>query len=461
MENKGDGGGKLSWSTRIAYGCGDMSCNVVWGAVSTILTLFYTDYVGISPITIGLVMLLSRLLDGLSDITMGIIVEKTNSKWGKSRPWILWSSLPFAISIVALFTVPQTTETLQFLYIFVTYNFCTTVCYTAINLPYGSLSTMMTRISHEQGMLCIVRMAMSPLGKILAVSFTLPLVHMMGNDQAAWIKTMSIWAVVALILLLICFWRCEEKVDVRGKLKNPVKVPIMKGIKALLGNKYFWIAMTFWTMQCVIATVSGTMLPYYCKYIFNNDALFGILFMTETIIMIAVTMLFCPMLLKKFGKRNMSLYGAIIALIGHLIYCLNPMDFNWVMFSCIIRGIGLAPLNSVIFAFLGDVVEYGQWKTHIRQESMVFAGGSFGFKLGCGIATAIMTGLLSLVGYVSSDTGTAAQSQAVIDMIVNIYMYGVIIVWVIVIAGLLLYKLDKLYPQIMRDLVEREAKGEL
>ena len=461
MTNEESNAGKLSWTTRIAYGCGDTACNVVWGAISTILTLFYTDYVGISPVTVGLVMLLSRVFDGVSDVIMGFIVEKTNSRWGKSRPWILWASLPFAVSIVLLFTVPQTTDTLQFLYLFVTYNFCTTVCYTAINLPYGSLSTMMTRISMEQGMLCIVRMAMSPFGKIIAVSFTLPLVHMMGNDQAAWVKTMSIWAVLALILLLICFWKCEEKVDVRAKIKNPVKVPVGKSLKALLSNKYFYIALSFWMMQNVISCASGTMLPYYCKYIFHDDSLFGILFMTETLIMIAVTLFVCPTLLRKFGKRNMSLAGAVIALAGHLIYCLNPLDFNWVVMSCIIRGIGLAPLNSVIFAFLGDVVEYGQWKTHIRQESLIFAGGSFGAKVGSGIATAIMTGLLQMVGYVSSNTGNAVQPQAVIDMIVNIYMYGIIIVWVIVIVSLLFYKLDKLYPIIMKDLIMREERGEL
>lgn len=461
MDKEGASAGKLSWGTRIAYGCGDTSCNVVWGAVSTILTLFYTDYVGISPAIVGLVMLLSRVFDGVSDLIMGFVVERTNSRWGKSRPWILWSSLPFAISIVLLFTVPQTNETLQFLYLFVTYNFCTTICYTAINLPYGSLSTMMTRVSYEQGMLCIVRMAMSPFGKILAVSFTLPLVHMMGNDQMAWVKTMSIWAVVALILLLICFWKCEEKVDVRAKIKNPIKVPIKKGLRALLTNKYFYIALSFWAMQNVIACVSGTMLPYYCKYIFHDDKLFGILFMVETLLMIAVTLFICPILLKKYGKRNMSLAGAVIALIGHIIYCLNPLDFNWVLMSCVIRGIGLAPLNSVIFAFLGDVVEYGQWKSHIRSESLVFAGGSFGAKIGSGIATAIMTGLLQFVGYVSSDTGSAVQPQNVIDMIVNVYMYGILIVWVIVIIGLWMYKLDKIYPKIMKDLVEREAKGEL
>lgn len=139
MNNAQASSRKLSWTTRVAYGLGDTAQNVVWGAMS-ILTFFYTDYAGIDASVVGLVMLLSRCFDGVSDVIMGFLVEKTNSKWGKSRPWILWTSLPFAISIVLIYTVPQTTSALQFAYIFVTYNLCTTVCYTALNLPYGSLN---------------------------------------------------------------------------------------------------------------------------------------------------------------------------------------------------------------------------------------------------------------------------------------------------------------------------------
>lgn len=148
---------KISWGTRIAYGLGDTAQNIVWGAMS-ILTFFYTDYAGIDPAMVGLVMLLSRSFDGFSDIIMDFFVERTNSKWGKSRPWVLWTSLPFALSIVLIYTVPQGSETMQFAYLFLSYNFCTTVCYTALNLPYGSLSTMMTRSSYERDMLSIVRM---------------------------------------------------------------------------------------------------------------------------------------------------------------------------------------------------------------------------------------------------------------------------------------------------------------
>ena len=173
----------LGWGTRVAYGLGDTACNVVFGMITALLTLFYTDYCGIPVVTVGLVMLISRIFDGSSDVIMGIIVSKTKSKWGKARPWILWMSVPYVLCAVAMFCVPHSSTTIQFWYIFVTYNLCTTVCYTAINVPYGTLSTMMTRSSHERDLLSVVRMALSPIGKIIAVTFTMPVVKLFGNDQ--------------------------------------------------------------------------------------------------------------------------------------------------------------------------------------------------------------------------------------------------------------------------------------
>ncbi len=461
MENVPQAGAdrkKLSFALRVSYGCGDTACNVVFGMISTLLTLFYTDYVGVAAAAVGMVMLISRAFDGFSDVVMGLIVERTNSKWGKSRPWILWMAVPYAVSAVLLFTVPHTTGMVQFLYIFVTYNFCTTICYTAVNLPYGSLSAMMTRESRERDMLSIVRMGMSPFGRILAVTCTMPLVKLFGNDQAAWVKTMAIWAVLALALLLVCFFRCEETVKLEAQAKQE-KIPVGRSFRALVCNQYFWAVLVLWMMQNVIYGLTGTILPYYCKYIFHNDTwMYSALYLTETLTIVAATFV-CPFLLKRFGKRNMSLAGAVFALMGQCIFFVDPESFKWMLFCCIIRGIGLAPLNSVVFGMLGDVVEFGQWKTHMRQESLIFAGGSVGTKIGSGLASASMTGLLSLAGYVSSTSGSVVQPDSAVDMIQNIYMFGPFLVWGVVILTLLLYKLDKRYPDIMRELCKREASG--
>ena len=260
-KEKNNQNGKLSWGTRAAYAGGDVACNVIFGMVGTLLTLFYTDYVGINPAAVGMVMLISRLFDGVSDMVMGVIVEKTHSKWGKSRPWILWMSVPYALSAVLLFTVPHTTAMVQSIYIFVTYNFCTTLCYTGLNLPYGSLSAMMTRESGERDMLSVVRMGLSPLGRIMAVTFTLPLVKLFGDTQSAWVKTMSIWAAIALVLLIICFVKCEEtvKIDVKPEKRE---VPMKKAFHALVTNQYFWAVLVLWMLQSVSFGISGTILPY-------------------------------------------------------------------------------------------------------------------------------------------------------------------------------------------------------
>lgn len=453
-------GKKLTWGTRVAYAGGDVACNVIFGMIGTLLTLFYTDYVGIHPATVGIVMLVSRLFDGVSDLVMGVVVENTKSRWGKSRPWILWSSIPYAISAVLLFTVPRTEGLVQAIYIFVTYNFCTTVCYTALNLPYGSLSAMMTRVSEERDMLSVVRMGLSPLGRIMAVTFTLPLVKLFGDNQAAWIKTMSIWAAIALILLIICFVKCEETVVIEAQ-KKAEKVSVLKGIKMLVTNQYFWAVLVLWMLQSVSFGISGTILPYYCKYIFGNDTwMYSALYLTETLVLVGCIFL-CAPLIRKYGKRNVALAGAFLALAGQLLFFANPLNFSWMVMSCVMRAIGLAPLNAAVFGMIGDVVEFGQWKTHVRQESLIFAGGSIGTKVGSGVASAAMTGFLSLAGYISSSAGTVEQPRQALDMIINIYKAGPLIVAALAVITLSLYKLDKKYPAIMEELAEREARGEL
>lgn len=234
---------KIGFLTRVAYGSGDVACNIVYGMISTLLVLFYTDYAGVPAYLAGLVMLISRIFDGVSDVVMGYIVSRTHSRFGQSRPWIIRMALPYAIGAVLLFTIPQTNSAvIQFLYIFITYNFVTTICYTAINLPYGSLSVMMTRDGHEREILSIFRMAMSPFGRIIAATFTLPLVRFLGNDQAAWIKAMALWSVLAVIMLAFCFARCKETVHIEAREKQG-DLTLLKHLSVLVKNRYFWAVL--------------------------------------------------------------------------------------------------------------------------------------------------------------------------------------------------------------------------
>ena len=444
----------LSWKTRVSYGLGDTACNVVYGMIGSLLTIFYTDYVGISAAAIGVIMLISRIFDGCSDVIMGFVVNKTHSKYGQSRPWILWMAIPYAVSAVLLFTVPHTATNIQLIYIFVTYNFTATVCYTALNLPYGSLSAMMTRSSRERDMLSIVRMALSPIGRIMAVTFTTPLVKLFGDDQAAWVKTMAIWAVLALLMLITCFKNCEEKVKIKVVKKE--KIPVGKTFSALLKNQYFWAVLILWMMQNVITSITGTILPYYCKYILGNDTwMYSVLYFAETIVIILGAMV-CPMFIKKWGKRNITLAGAVVAIAAQVCLMLNPNNFYYMFAITLIRSAGVAQLNATVFGMLGDVVEYSYWKNGFRQESMIFGGASLGFKVGSGIASAVITSLMTASGYISSQGADVVQPGSVISMIADIYKWGPVIIWVVAAIMLVIYKLDREMPQIAEELANRE-----
>ncbi len=446
----------LSWFTRIAYGCGDTACNIVMaGMVNSLLTLFYTDYAGVPIATVGLVLLISRFFDGTSDVIMGFLVDRTNSRFGKARPWILWMSVPYVVCSVALFMVPQTSETLQFWYIFVTYNLLATVCYTAINIPYGTLSTMMTRSSHERVMLSVVRMSLAPVGRLIAVTLSLPVVKLFGDTQMAWVEAMAMWSALAFILLIFCFVNCKETVHPVA-VQTSKKVGIKKNLKSLLGNIYFWATMLLLTITVVQQTLVGTLAPYYCKYIFGNDTWYSALYLCENVTLI-VGALFCPMLLKKFSKRNLCLAGCIFAAISQALLLVDQHSSTWLAVVTIIRAIGQAPITALVWGMMGDAVEYGEWKFGIRQESLVFGGGSLGFKIGSGISAALVTGILGMSGFISSATGGAAQPESAHQMIIYLYQYGILFIWIAAIIILALYKLDDRYPQIMKDLKARES----
>ena len=460
-EIKNDNFKRLSTKVRVSYGFGDTACNIVYGMISALLVLFYTDYAGVPVATVGLVMLISRIFDGTSDAIMGVIVTKTKSRWGKARPWVLWMSIPYCVSAIALFTVPQTSATMQFWYIFITYNIVTTICYTAINVPYGTLSAYMTRASHERDMLSIFRMAMAPIGRIIAVTLTQPVVKLLGDDQAAWAKAMLIWVIIAFIMLLICFINCKEMESGEDDSNKDTKVGIGTAIKTLVTNQYFWACLILWTITCVHSTIVGTALPYYCKYIFANDTwMYSVLYLAETLTLVIGAMI-CPILLKKFGKRQISLVGAMVAVIAQALFIINTQSYEWALATTILRALGEAPLTAIVFGMLGDAVEFGQWKLHIRQTSLIFAGGALGFKLGTGITSALLSNMLSAAGYVSSSGAGVTQPASALAMIQNIYIWGPVLVWVIAVIVLALYKLDKKYPAIMKELAEREARGEV
>ena len=444
----------VSLREKICYGLGDSACNVVYGLCSTLLTFFYTDYVGVDIALVGIIFLITRFFDGVSDIIMGFITDRTHSKWGKARPWILWMSVPYAVTFVLLFLIPANATTLvQGIYIFVTYNLVNTVVYTALNLPYSTMASLITRDEKSRASTQAWRIFCGPGGKMVVTVSTIPLVQAFGNTQQSWIIVACIYAVIALILLLICFFNIEERVVIEAAKGKTFTV--MENLKALFSNQYWAICLGLWGFMVMMSTVTGTIETYYCKYTLGNEALYSPIYAAELISQ-CIVVLIVPHFVPRFGKRNLTLAGILLVIVAQLVWMSNPLSVPIAMVSGVLRGIGVAPLWACVFPMIADSAEFGQWKTHVRQDGMIFSAASVGSKLGGGLASAGIGLLMDSVGY---DGTLAAQSAEAMDMIYNICMYAPIIFSVIIVVLCLLYKLDKIYPQVIADLKERDAQG--
>lgn len=437
---------------KFSYGLGDVACNVVFALTTSLLIYFYTNVVHMDVGTIGTIMLISRVFDGISDVLMGHLVDRTHSKLGKARAWILWMMIPYGLSAILLFTVPTTSETVKAIYVFITYNFCTTVIYTALNLPYAILATLMTRDTDQRAVINLFRAGMSALGNMVITTITFPLVTWLGDTQQAWIKVSIAYSIISIIMLFICFCNCHERVTQQTKTQDGKHVPLWLGIQLCITNKYFILFFLLAIFLSFYEAVTGTCSAYYAQYILGNRDLTGALISFESIPQVVTVLLLAPCIVK-FGKRNVALSGAFIAVLGTIPLLFCPDALNLALFACVMRGIGKGCFRGVKYSMLADVIEYGAWKSGIRVQGLMVSASTAGQKFGSGMTTAAFGGLMSLVGFAGAATINEAQSS----MLIHIYIIGNLLAWGGIAILLIFYKLDKLYPQIITEMKAREA----
>ena len=437
---------------RFSYGCGDFGCNIIYTAMSAFLMLYYTDYAGVSALAVGTIMMVSRVFDGISDIIMGVIVDRTKSRFGKARPWLLRMCVPFAISGVLLFSVPSTwAQTPKLVYVFITYNLVSTVIYTAINVPYSALNALMTQDPYERSVLSIFRNLLATAGTLIINTCTLPMVEYFGDNALAWTKVFCIFGVVAVAAFLINFFGTKERVEPAGKNEKAENVPFLIGVKALFRNKY-WIMMTgMLALFFLMFAVNGGATVYYAKDILGDRNLVGTINGVFNVVQIA-SMFFIAMLVKKYGKRNVFAIGLILDIIGMLLLHFSGGMLGAVIISSVIRGVGNACGGATMWAMVSDTIDYGEWKTGVRTEGLVNSACSFGYKIGNGIGSALLGIILEIGGY----AGEAAIQSA--SALVSIQVCFVWIPIAVYVAGLIImkfYHLDKEFPVLIEELKKR------
>jgi len=443
---------KLSFVEKVGYSLGDSAANFIFQTVMMFLMIFYTDVLGISGVAAGWIFLATRIWDAVNDPMMGAIADRTNTRWGKFRPWILISAIPFGIVGVLMFTAPNLSATGKIIYAFITYN-CMMMIYTVNNVPYCSLTGVLTGDSIERTGLSQYRFIFAMLATFVVQSFAMDLVKYFGkgNDAKGFQMTMMVFCSLAVIFFFITFFTTKERVKPDPNQKTSLKLDI----KDLIFNPA-WLAIVFLTIFIFIyLSLRGAMTPYYFKYYVGREDLLGKFNMLGMGVTLPCILLAKPLAIR-FGKRNTFLVCLFLTAVFASVYLFIPRDAIAVMFILQIFVSGCyAPTIPMLWAMIADVADFGEWKTGRRATGMTFSATTFGLKMGLALGGALTGWLLSYYGYVANQEQTEFSLKGIR------WMMSIIpaIPFFIGVAILFLYKIDKRTEiQMTEELVERRKQ---
>lgn len=450
-QEKVDSNAKLGWVERISYGLGDYAGNLVYSLISAFLLVYYTEACGINAAAAASVMAVSRIFDGVSDLVMGRIVDKTHSKWGKARPWILRASIPLAICMVLMFSVPSGFSAgAKVAYAFITYNLVSTVFYTMLNVPYATMQGMMTTNQYERGILGNIRMLLATFGTMTINTIVPVITGAFGsnNSHAGWTITTIILMAAFLVINSMTFIFCKERTadesaDESGKKAQP---SVGKALKSLISNKY-WVlqVILLFSMYFMMSTFYGSNY-YFTQYVLGNAKVYTAFSNALSLSQMGI-MFVTPVIMKKMSKRWLSLMGMSISTVGFLLTALAGTNISLVIISNVIKGIGFGCGAATMWGLLQDAITYGQWKTGVQAVGMGNSASSFTTKVGSGLGTAALGWILAAGNFNADPTGAASIAAIKVAVIVV-----PLIVCVICIACMFMFDLDKKYDVVVKDL---------
>lgn len=442
---------QTTWKERISYGFSDTASNLVYSMITTYLMFFYTDVFGLSVASVGTLFLVARILDAIDGPIFGILIDRTSTKWGKVRPYFLWFALPFGILAILAFTTPNFSDSGKLIYAYITY-ILLGICYSAINIPITAILPSLTSDPKERNILVSTRMVLATVGSTIVSIGTLPLVQVFGNgnQQKGFMLTMTLFAVIGIILFLVTFFNVREKV---GNTGSDQVVPFKLALKTLKGNTPWFILffVSFFTFISSIMKSSTTV--YYLTYNLNRPDLIGIILALASLNIIAYFLM--PLVANKMGKRNVMIYGLILTIIGQFIlyFAASTLSVSILIIGTIIGSIGGGFAMGVSFAMNADTVDYGEWKSGIRAQGFLSATPAIGVKAGMGIGGALSAWILTVGKYVPNQEQIPSALRAIE---IN-FIWAPTILSFISILLLLFYKLDKQEKQMISELNERRS----
>lgn len=393
---------KLRVTQLLGYAAGDMGNNLAFSMASMFLLLYYTDVVGIPAAAAGTIFLVVRVWDGVADLVAGRVIDRTSSRWGKFRPWLLFGSLPLMLLNVASFSVPDWGSTGTLIYAYVTYAAVGTA-YSLVNIPYGSLAAAMTQDPVERSKLASAR-SMGSAATMLLLSLVIsPQIKNSENlQQSVLVSTLAL-VVVGGGLYLFTFFTARETVP-----RDTQKVSLKDSLAGLRRNRplillcvssLFFLTAVF-SLQTIGVYYARDVLGDANFYIFITGAQTGLMFFAAPLV---------PLIVRTVGKKSGYLCSGVVMMVGSLGAMVAPASVPWVALGCfVLIGVGLGLVNTLMWSLEADTVEYGEWATGARAEGATYAVFSFVRKLGQSFGGAAAAYTIGLTGYVG---GSAVQSE--------------------------------------------------
>jgi glycoside/pentoside/hexuronide:cation symporter, GPH family len=440
---------QMPWRERISYGLGDTASNLIFQMTTLYLMYFYTDVFGLNPGAVAVVFLVARVIDAIAEPFIGVMIDRTQTKWGKCRPYFLWLAVPFSLTAVLMFLTPDFGDTGKLVYAYISYTVLG-IMYSGINLPLSAILPSLTSNSNERTVINTVRMIFAVIGVVTVSAGTMPLVKAFGGgDQAkGFLVTMILFSSIALLLFLNMFANTKERV----KAIDEKPLPMREGVKALKGNVPWLIMLLMSLFLWITTSIQGQTSIYYMTYYMKKPELIPIVNSMQ--LLMIFSMVIAPFIVKKIGKRNTIIIGSVVSIIGYLIAITggNALSVPVLLAGLLISGLGMGVGAGLIFAMMADTVDYGEWKSGVRAQGLLYSAASFGVKVGMGLGGALGGVILSMGGYVANST---AQSESALAAISFNYLWAPIIGQIIMITLLVFYRLDKDQLVMMRELEER------
>jgi len=400
----GNNSGRLGFKEKFGYGLGDTASHFVWDMVGFWLLFFYTDIYKIPAAAAGTIMLIARFWDMASDPLMGIISDRTRTRWGKFRPYILFAAVPYAVLAVLTFTTPNLGETGRIIYAGATYVLLMTA-YTAINLPYSSLAAVMTSDSYERAGLNTYRFICAFSGQFVVTGLALTLAKFFGGgDKALGFQyTVILFGILSMIFFFITFMTTRERVQPATAMPSSLK----EDLKNLVKNRPWIILACVGIVSFIMFAMQNAAIAYYFKYYVGNEESVQLFNVIGTVALI-VALPFAKPLAKRFGNRNVFIVSSFVSGIFFMaLFLPGQKDIITIYTLNILAKISYAPAVPLLWTMIADASDYSEWRTGRRATGLYFSAATFAQKAGWGIGAAIAGWLLMVFNYVPNVTQTA------------------------------------------------------